>query len=123
MTVKEVADRLVELCRKGEFNQAVEELYAENIVSLEPKGSRTERTEGLADVKVKSDMFAKQTIKVNSLEVSDPIVAENFFTIGLYMNLDMQDAPPKMQMDEICVYHVVDGKIVNEQFFHTVPAE
>lgn len=121
MTVKEVADRLVELCRKGEFTEAVQELYAEDITSNEPKGSRAEQTQGLEKVLAKTVEFGEQLIKVHSIEVSDPIVAEQFFSVGMYMNLDMKGAPANMQMDEICVYHVIDGKISNEHFFHTVP--
>jgi len=39
MTTQEVADKLVQLCREGKNDQAIEELYADNVVSREPKGS------------------------------------------------------------------------------------
>ena len=35
MTTKQVADRLIELCRKGQIQQAGEELYADDIASLD----------------------------------------------------------------------------------------
>ena len=37
-TTQEVADRLVTLCRKGEFENAIKELYAPDVVSIEPEG-------------------------------------------------------------------------------------
>ena len=36
MTTKEIADRLVELCRKGDFEAAQSELFANDVVSIEP---------------------------------------------------------------------------------------
>ncbi len=41
MTTQQVADRLVELCRKGEIFQAQEELYGDNILCIEPEHSPT----------------------------------------------------------------------------------
>lgn len=36
MSVKIIAERLAELCRKGEFEKAQKELYAEDALSIEP---------------------------------------------------------------------------------------
>ena len=36
MKTKEIAERLVEYCRKGQWEAAQKELYAENVVSHEP---------------------------------------------------------------------------------------
>jgi len=36
MTTKEIASRLVDLVRKGEFEKAQQELYAQDTVSMEP---------------------------------------------------------------------------------------
>ncbi|RYD90008.1 MAG: nuclear transport factor 2 family protein, partial [Sphingobacteriales bacterium] len=38
MNTQEVADRLVALCKEGKNIQAVKELYADDVVSLEPEG-------------------------------------------------------------------------------------
>lgn len=121
MTVQQVADRLVELCREGKFNEAVNELYSQNIRSVEPYGAGQEVLNGFDSVAQKSKDFEEQMEQVNSLKISDPIVAENFFSVGFYMNAKLKSMPEAMQMDEICVYNVVDGKIVAEQFFHTMP--
>jgi len=37
MNTEEVALKLVELCRKGEWMEAVNSLYADEIVSVEPR--------------------------------------------------------------------------------------
>lgn len=126
MTTQEIANRLVELCRANQEQQAIEELYAENYVSLEPKGASMESTTGRAEHQEKGKNFEAMIANMNAVTWTDPIVAENFFTVGLYMNVDMTNGARDVNMDEICVYQVQDGKIVQEQFFYTVepaPAE
>jgi len=44
MTTTEVAEKLVQYCREGKHTQAIDELYADNIVSREPKDSPMELT-------------------------------------------------------------------------------
>ena len=39
MTTQEIANRLVELCRAGQFETAQKELFATDIVSIEPFAS------------------------------------------------------------------------------------
>ncbi len=119
MTTQEVADRLVALCREGKHEQAVKELYAANIVSVEPEGAPNRIVQGLAAVAEKGAKFQSMLEKVNSSIISDPIVAENFFSCSMRMNVQMKGAPVAIDMDEVCVYNVNDGKIVKEEFFYT----
>ncbi|HEY6899064.1 MAG TPA: SnoaL-like domain-containing protein, partial [Puia sp.] len=39
MTTQEIANRLVELCQKGDFETAQKELFADDCVSIEPYSS------------------------------------------------------------------------------------
>jgi hypothetical protein len=119
MTTQEVANRLVELCREMKFDQAVEELYSPNIVSIEPAGSPTERCEGLEEVIAKGKQFESMTETMHSNSVSEPLVSGDFFSVTMSMNTTFKGAPGPIDMEEICVYGVNDGKIVIEQFFFT----
>jgi len=38
MTTVDIANRLVELCRKGDFETALKQLFADDAVSIEPHG-------------------------------------------------------------------------------------
>ena len=58
MTTQEVADRLVELCRQGEFVQAVQELYSDDIVSIEPEGSPMGTVRGIPAIMQKGEQHA-----------------------------------------------------------------
>jgi len=118
MTTQEVADALVGYCRQGQFEDAIKNLYSPEIVSIEPKGAPMEEVRGLEGVIKKGMQFAEMTEEMHGMEVSDPIVAENFFSCSMKMDITMKGAP-RSTMEEVCVYNVKDGKIVHEQFFYT----
>jgi len=121
MSVQNIADQLVNLCRQGKFDEAVQELYSPNIVSIEPPGGGfTERTEGLEAFHEKGKLWQSMVEEFHGIEVSDPIVAENFFTCKMSMDITMK-GHPRSKSDEICLYEVKDGKVVKEQFFYTNP--
>lgn len=118
MTTTEVANRLVSLCREGKTQQAVEELYGDNIVSLEPEGSQMPKAEGIDAIKAKGAQFAETVSEWHGSNTSDPIVAGDFFTVQMDMDVTFKEIG-RIQMNELCVYQVADGKIVQEQFFYT----
>ena len=120
MTTQEVATRLVELCRKGQHEQAIKELYHPDIVSVEPEGSPFGTVKGLAAIAEKGKQYEAMVESFNTSSVSDPIVAENFFSCNMLSNVNMKGVPVPVDMDEICVYTVHDGKVVKEEFFYTV---
>ncbi len=119
MTTQEVANRLVSLCREGKHEQVVKELYAPNIVSIEPEGAPNRIVEGLEAIIAKGEQFDSRIEKVNSSFISDPVVADNFFSCSMLMNVNMKGVPVPVDMNEVCLYTVNDGKIVQEQFFYT----
>ncbi|BDS09497.1 nuclear transport factor 2 family protein [Aureispira anguillae] len=119
MTTQEVANRLVELCREGNYDQAIKELYAPDIVSVEPEGTPNRIVKGLEAIAKKGEQFQSMLEKVNSNVVSDPVVAENFFSCAMLLNVNMKGVPVPVDMHEICVYTVNNGKVVREEFFHT----
>jgi len=119
MTTHQVAERLVALCREGKFEEAVRELYSPEIVSVEPEGAPNRIVRGFEAIAQKGKEFEAKIEKVNKSVVTDPIVAENFFSIGMLMNVNMKGVPVPIDMDEVCVYTVHEGKIVREEFFYT----
>jgi ketosteroid isomerase-like protein len=119
MNTQEVADKLVQLCRDGKNEEAIEELYADNVVSKEPKGSPMELTEGKDAVKNKTVQWEESLEEIHSASISEPIVADNHFSI--VMNIDATyKEHGRMAMSEICVYEVKNGKISAEEFFYSM---
>lgn len=118
MTTQEIADKLVGYCRTGQFDTAMNELYGKNIVSIEPKGAPMEKVEGFEAVMQKAEFFNNMVAEFHGNEVSDPIVADNFFSCRMKMDATFKEGG-RQSMEEICLYQVADGKIVKEEFFYS----
>ncbi|MDO8540071.1 MAG: nuclear transport factor 2 family protein [Opitutaceae bacterium] len=118
MKTEEIARRLVALCREQKWEAAQQELYAPDAVSLEPHEipGFDKETRGLPAILEKGRKFAGMVGKMHSISVSDPIVAGNSFACMMRLDMTMK-GQGRMDMPELCVYQVKDGKIVSEQFF------
>jgi len=120
MTTQEVANQLVSLCREGKFEEVLEKLYSKDIESIEPEGSIfPNHAKGLSALLDKGKQWEEMIAEVHSSEVSDPLVAENFFSITMKTKVTLRGMSEPMNMDEVCIYRVEDGKVVTEQFFYT----
>ena len=117
MKTVEVANRLVALCRDGKWEAAQQELYSPDAVSIEPHATPgfDKETRGLPAILEKGRKFVAQVEKIHSLSVSDPLVAANAFACTMRLDMTMK-GQGRMDMAELCVYQVKDGKIVSEQF-------
>ena len=118
MTTSEVATKLVDFCRQGQFEDAVKELYSPNIVSVEPDGAPLKEVKGLEGVIKKGEHFNSMVEEFHGMEVSNPVVADQFFSCSMKMDVTFKGAP-RSTMEEICLYQVNDGKIIREEFFFT----
>ena len=118
MSTKEVAKRLAELCQKGDFRTAQKELFSENAISIEPEATPAfpKETKGLKAIVEKGDKWNSMVEKTNKMEVSEPLVGKNSFALTMHMDVVMKERGP-MDITELCVYQVKDGKIISEQFF------
>lgn len=109
METSEIALRLAELCRKNEFVQAEKELYAAHIMHTEADGTTFQ---GIDDVMQKEAQFFEQLKSPPVTQVSDPLVAGNYFTIRMQMQCD-HNKRCKIDLDELLVYKVANGKITS----------
>jgi hypothetical protein len=118
MTTQQVADRFHELAQTGAFDKIVEEFYSDDCISIEPENSPGLQTvQGLEAIKAKGVQFNETVEEVHGGYTNAPIVSGNYFALTMGMDVTMKGMG-RMQMDEICVYEVKDGKIVKEQFFY-----
>lgn len=118
MTTKETAAKLVSLCREGKFEEAQKELFAADAVSVEQQESPAfaKETRGLPAIYEKGKKFNSMVEQVHSVSVSEPVVSANSFACTLSMDVTMK-GKGRMNMAELCVYEVKDGKITAERFF------
>jgi len=113
MNITEIANRLVELCRKGEFVQAEQELYSADVVHVEFDGTVFK---GFDEVLQKEVKFLEQLKATPAIEVSEPLIAGNYFSITMRMQCE-HNVRGKMDINEIVIYKVADGKIGYLQCF------
>lgn len=118
MTTQQVADRFYELAQQGQYSQIQQELYAEHAKSVEP-GHQHEMpsVEGLAAIFEKDRQFNASVEAIHGGYCTKPLVAGNFFTCTIGMDVTFKGME-RMNMEEVAVYEVRDGKIVLEQFFY-----
>jgi len=117
MTTKEIADRLVTLCREHKYEEAQKELYADDVVSIEPEATPAfaKETKGLPAIIEKGHKFTSMVEAMHSSSVSDPIVTDGAFACIMSMDMTMKGRG-RMNMSELCVYKVKDGKVISEEF-------
>ncbi len=117
MQTQEIANRLAELCRTGEFRKAQQELFAEDAISIEQYATPAfeKETKGLKAIFEKGDKFDSMVQELHSLSASEPLVTGNSIAFVLGMDITMKEQG-RMNMQELCVYDVKDGKIISEQF-------
>ncbi|MEO1254972.1 MAG: SnoaL-like domain-containing protein [Bacteroidota bacterium] len=119
MTTQEVADQLVKLCREGKYDEVYKNLFSPEIESKEPRPDGWETVKGLDGLSEKAKKWHEMVEEFDSGEISDPIVAGDHFTCSMKSNVKFKGSPEMVNMDEICVYKVENGKVVLEQFFYT----
>ena len=120
MNTKEVANRLVAMCRQGQNIEAIDELYGKSIVSQEMPGIPNAAVQGIDNVRKKSQDWLASVEEFHSSEISEPVIAGNHFTIKMNFDVTFKERG-RQKMEEVCVFKVSNGKIVNEQFFYDVP--
>ncbi|MGE7774854.1 SnoaL-like domain-containing protein [Chitinophaga sp. NPDC101104] len=118
MTTAQIAYRLETLCRAGDFHTAVDELFADDAVSIEPVETPEfqKETSGKANILQKGEKFYSLVDTMHSLDVRDTVITGNVIAFVLSMDVTMKDRP-RTTWEELCVYQVKDGKVVSEQFF------
>jgi ketosteroid isomerase-like protein len=117
MEIQQIAHRLAELCRENRFSQVHDELYSSDIVSLEPEHTPNFRAEGRAAIDEKNQWW-ETNMTVHGTTVSEPVIAGNFFSLSMIIDVTDGTNGQRYDMGEICVYEVREGKIVKEQFFY-----
>lgn len=118
MTTEQIANRLADYCRNEQFTEALEELYADDAVSIEQyefPGFEKE-TKGLKAMLEKDKKFSALVESRHGTTVSEPLIAGNSFSFVLTMDMKMKGRD-REKLVELCVYTVADGRVIAEQFF------
>ncbi|MEO6188965.1 MAG: SnoaL-like domain-containing protein [Ginsengibacter sp.] len=117
-TIHEIAGRFKQLAQQEKWFEIQDELFAENVKSIEPENSPYfAYAEGKDNVRKKSEGFLKKIETLHSAKTTEPIIGGNHFAVGREVDITVQGSG-RIQMNEIMLYEVKDGKIISEQFFY-----
>ena len=118
VTTLEVAARFNELAQQEKWFEIHDELFADKVKSIDPPGSPyMGYAEGKAAVRKKGEDFVKTITAFHGASTTEPVVAGDHFAVGREMDITVQ-GHGRIQINEIMLYEVKDGKIVLEQFFY-----
>ena len=118
MTTQQVAARFAELAREEAWFDIQDELFADNVKSLEPPGSPwLQNAEGKKAVREKGEAWVSRITAAHKRHTTAPIVGEYHFVVGREVDIDVQGLG-RVQINQLMLYEVRDGRIVSEQFFY-----
>jgi len=118
LATKEVAERFNELAQQEKWFEIQDELFAENVKSIEPSTAKhLPNAEGKSAVRKKGEDWLKRVESRHDSYTTPPIIAGNYFVVGRRTDITVQDLG-RIQVSELMMYEVKDGKIVLEQFFY-----
>jgi hypothetical protein len=113
-TPLEIARSVAELARAGKLDEVEERWLAPNIVSVEGLGASLAWS-GKQSVQAKYRAWEADH-EIHSMDVEGPWVGATGFALRYKLDASQKSTGQRMQMEEIAVYTVKDGKIVREEF-------
>jgi len=117
-TTEEVAARFNELAQQEKWFDIQDELFAEDVKSVDPSHSPYfGYAEGKAAVRKKGEDFVGKVKAAHHLSTSAPLVCGNHFVAARKKDMEVEGFG-RVKIDEIMLYEVKDGKIVLEHFFY-----
>ena len=124
MTTEEVAKKLVELCEKGEYEEAINTLYDKDIVSVEPRpmGDMPAEAKGFDAVAAKTKWWIENH-EVHSVKVAGPFVARDTFVVRFDIDVTDKKSGQRFQGSEVGIYKAKNGKVVREEFLPLLGSE
>lgn len=118
MTTQEVAARFKELASQEKWFDIQNEFFAVTVKSIDPPGSPyLGYAEGREAVRKKGEDFVSRIEAVHRAYTSAPLVTGNHFAVAREIDITIKPHG-RIQMNQIMLYEVKNGKIVSEQFFY-----
>ena len=115
MNTEQIAKRLVELCRTGDYETCYSELYSPDIISHEASDFGGGTVTGLDAIHEKGKMWKESMQELLSSFADDAIVSTNSFACVMGFSAIMRDGTT-MDARELAIYKVSNGKIIEEWF-------
>src|SRR5215212_2419978 len=118
MTTAEIASRFYDLAKEEKWFEIQDEFFSDDVKSIDPPGSPWfGNAEGKTNVRKKGEEFVKKIEAVHRVFTSAPVLGASHFAVGREIDITVQ-GHGRIQINQVMLYEVKDGKIVSEQFFY-----
>ena len=116
MSTQDVAQDLIAMWNRGEFAESGEKYWADDVISREPMEGDMAELHGKDAVRGKGEWWAANH-EVHGCDVTGPFVNGDAFIVRFTMDVTPKDGQ-RMSMDEMGLYVIEGGLIVEETFFY-----
>jgi hypothetical protein len=117
MTTADIARDFTELLKRGDHEGAAAKYNSDDIVSYEAMEGPMAVCEGKEAVRKKGQWWSENH-EVHGGTVEGPYLNGDQFAVRITMDITPKDTRERTTMDEVCLYTVRDGKIVEERFYY-----
>jgi hypothetical protein len=118
MTTQQVADRFHELAQQEKWFEIQDEFFSDDVRSIEPENSPYfTNAAGKETVRKKGEEFVSRIEAAHKMTTSAPLVTGNHFVVAREKDITVRPHG-RIQIHELMLYEVKNGKIVLEQFFY-----
>lgn len=117
-SVAEIGRSLVDMFNRGLLHEIEERWWSPKITSIEGSG---QAWDGRKAVEGKNQWWLSQNRMVNG-SAEGPYVGATGFAVKFHLEVEEKATGRRTIMDEVGVYTVRDGKIVQEEFMYGQPA-
>jgi len=116
MDTATLAKDFTDLLKAGDFETPGHRYWSEDVVSIEPM-AEVPPSVG-RDAVVAKGVWWYENHEVHGAKVDGPWVHGDQFAVRFTIDVTIKATGQRMAMDEIGVYTVRDGKVVEERFFY-----
>lgn len=117
----DIANKLVNFCKRGDYVGAVESLYSPDIDSQEAIAmpGMPDHVHGLDAIRKKNKEWT-DSMEVHSSQIDGPFPLGDRFAVHFKYDATDRNTKKRMTFDEVALYTVRNGKIIKEEFFYTM---
>ena len=116
MSTADIAKQFTDALKAGNFD-AAERLWSDDIVSYDAQEGPMREMRGRAAVHGKAEWW-NANHDIHAFETEGPYVNGDYFALKFKIDVTQKETGNRIQMEEIGLYTVRDGKVVEERFMY-----
>jgi ketosteroid isomerase-like protein len=116
-TTREIAEAFARLCKENRHEEAGQRFWSDDIVSIEAMEGPMAHLSGRAAVQGKTEWWVANH-EVHGGSTEGPFVNGDSFALIFELDVTAKQTGQRMQMKEVGIYKVRDGKVVEERFYY-----